>query len=203
MKALFKEYFSATGWTVAKVGALVLLFILLVAGATGFDRLVLGENPELTLKNGEVVENETDGVINFATSSSNVADANLAGPRETLFYAETGAVTAGSQWIIGDTSAVWVPAQDFQITKLTFGADPDSADTLFVSVYKKGSSGNAVLIAGPDTLVGTTYAKKTVTSFTSGTLDVSAGEGLAVLAKFVGTFDDPWLLLEGRYYDVQ
>ena len=48
--------------------ALATMTVLIYAGATNFGRLIVSEDPGITLSNGETISNSTDGTIDFGTA---------------------------------------------------------------------------------------------------------------------------------------
>jgi len=164
---------------------------ILAGGYSDFDKLRLHDTPEITGKNSETLSNATDGYWKSSGVLTNVGGA------VSMWL---GTPSAGTYWVLGDTDDVWIPTQDIELTQLALFGDPDSGDTLIVTVYD-----TANVIFGPDTLAGTSIASSidNSPSSTYKYIDVSGSEGVCLKVVTIGTFDKASLLLGYKYTYVE
>ena len=161
--------------------------VIFAGGWSDFDKLRLHDTPEIKGSNGETFSNATNGYWKSSGMLTNVGGA--------MSY-WIGTLTAGSYWFLGDTDNVWIPTQDIELTQLMLFGDPDSGDTLIVTVYD-----TANVIFGPDTLTGTavTNTHDNSPSSTYKYIDVSSSEGIAIRVTTVNTFDNAGSVLGYKY----
>lgn len=165
--------------------------VLSLAALSNFDGFIL--------LNGEVVNNVTNGVVNFATHKDSVGNANLSGTR-FMMVVPNG--TATGAFILGDTTSgkQFIPLQDVRLTKMTiFGDAMASGDTVIVNLYKRAGASAPTVIA-TDSLTDTEM-NESITFATN--LDVSASHGIAIKKSTAGSPGTAVIILEGVYYDVR
>ncbi len=179
--------------------AALLIVFAISCGQSHTPSVVFSENPEITLANSEVINNYTNGVINFALHEDSIATANLSGPRFTLTICNAD---SGNSFIFGDTTSAkqFIPLQDVRITKMTiFGSKMASGDTIIATLYKRAGA-SAPTVVAKDTLSGTEM-NESVTF--AANFDVSASHGFAITTKGIVTPGMKVIVLEGRYFDVR
>lgn len=171
---------------------LPILLILTACGKTTFDFL--------ELENGEIIENDTNGIIAFATHKDSVGNASLAGTRAFLSFSFDSVMVkpqAGA-FFVGDTDNVFLPVQDFRLERMTITANRMAAgDTVIIRLYD--GVANSPSIVAFDSL---TEAEVLSTTTQLVNFDIStATDGFALWMLQEGTPGHVTVILQGKYYD--